>query len=139
MKRTLIVLLAVGAVLGSKLTLAPTTIAASNSSGAVAIADCRAHGRLTQSYSVAALENALATMPVDVKQYTDCYDVIQSGLQTALKTGHSGSSTSGGSGGSFLPTWLIVVIVLIALGAVTYAALVIRRRRGSDEPPSTSA
>lgn len=126
------VLLALGAGLGSQLVAAPASPAASSSSGAAAIADCRAHGRLTASYTVAELQNALATMPVDVKQYSDCYDVIQNALQQAIKNGgHSGSGSSGGSGGSFLPTWLIVVIVLLVLGGITYAALAIRRRRAA--------
>ena len=126
MKRLLALLLAVAAASTATLVLAPPTLA----SGAAAIADCRAHGRLTQTYSIADLQNALATMPVDVKQYTDCYDVIQTALQNALKgKSETGSSGSGSSGGSFLPTWLIVVIVLLALGGITYGALTVRRRR----------
>jgi hypothetical protein len=121
--------------------------AACSASGALAagltpITDCQAHGRLTQSYTVAQLEHALATMPADVKQYTDCQDVITTALNAALKTGKSpGSASSGSSGGSFLPTWLIVVIVILLLGAATFAAIAIRRRRspggGHGQGPAT--
>lgn len=100
------------------------------SSGATVIADCNAHGKLTRSYAPAALQNALATMPVSVKEYSDCYDVIQKALlgQVGAK---QGASTGGGSGGSALPTWLIVVIVVLALGAATLGALSLRRRRSA--------
>ncbi len=97
------------------------------------ITDCQAHGKLTQSYTVAQLEHSLATMPADVKQYTDCQDVITTALNAALKTGKSpGSASSGSSGGSFLPTWLIVVIVILLLGGATFAAISVRRRRNPE-------
>src|SRR5947209_5193343 len=76
------------------------------------VTDCNTHGKLTRHYSVPQLRNALATLPADVKEYTDCYDVIQRAL--LLQVGGSshgggsdrkgGSSPGGGSGGSFLPT-----------------------------------
>jgi hypothetical protein len=104
--------------------------AAAPTSGAPVIADCRLHGRLTQTYSIAQLENALATMPIDVQQYTDCEDVIRTALNDALrKAGTSGSTTGGGSGGSFLPTWLIVVIIVLVLGALGFAVAAYRQRR----------
>ena len=70
-------------------------------------------------------------MPADVREYTDCYDVIEkqlfAQLGTSSSTGTGGSGSS--SGGSVLPTWLIVVIVVLALAALTFGALAIRRRR----------
>jgi hypothetical protein len=99
------------------------------------VADCNSHGHLTQTYTVAALKNALSTMSADVKEYTDCYDVIQRALLAQLSGSHQNGNGSGsGSGGSFLPTPLIVVLVLLALGAVTFGAVAIRRR-GSGGPP----
>jgi ABC-type phosphate transport system substrate-binding protein len=97
--------------------------------GSAALADCNAHNTLTHSYSTAALQNALATMPADMKEYTNCYDVIQH----ALLGGGPGSNngTGSGSGGSFLPTPVLVVLVLLALGGATFGAVTVRRRRSS--------
>jgi hypothetical protein len=93
------------------------------------VSDCNAHGRLTETYTPRQLQTALSTMPADIKEYTDCYDVIQRALVAAVG-GHrvSGSKDSAGSGGSFLPTPVIVVIVILALAAATFGALALRRR-----------
>jgi hypothetical protein len=110
--------------------------AASGGTASQAITDCNDHGKLTQQYSSEVLRQALAQMPADVREYTDCFDVIerqlfkQLGTSTATPTG---TSTSG-SGSSFLPTWLLVVIVLLALAAITFGALALRRRGQTDEP-----
>jgi len=94
------------------------------------ITDCNATGHLTQQYSATQLRAALATLPADVKEYTDCYDVIQRALLTALgSAGHGGGSGGGGSGGSFLPVPVIVVIVLLGLGGAGYGLFAARRRR----------
>jgi cytochrome c biogenesis protein CcdA len=130
------------------LSAAAPVVAAAQSSGSAqqALTDCNDHGALTGHYSADALRNALASMPADMREYTDCYDVIEKQLFAQLGT--SSSSGSGGSGsssgGSVLPTWLIVVIVVLALAALTFGALAIRRRRlemtdamdagGSDSP-----
>jgi len=104
-------------------------------SAGAALSDCQRNGKLTHAYSVADLQKALATMPVFQKEYTDCYDVIQTGLQDALKGIKPPVTATGGPGGSFLPTWLIVVLVLLALAAATFGAVEVRRRRG---PPGAS-
>jgi hypothetical protein len=106
------------------------------SSGYTAVlADCNAHGELTQSYTIQELEGALVNMPADMKQYTNCADVITRAQQQALannsKSYHPDASATVGSSGSFLPTWLIVVLVVLALVGVTFAALAVRRRRES--------
>src|SRR5438067_11391697 len=77
-----------------------------------AVADCNAHARLTSHYTIAALRSALETMPVEIKEYTNCGDVIQRALLAELGALH-GRSGSGGGGGSFVPTWLIVVLGLL--------------------------
>src|ERR1700751_1379262 len=105
---------------------APAVAAAQSGggTGAQAITDCNDNGTLTGHYSADALRNALANMPADVREYTDCYDVIEkqlfAQLGTSSSTGTGGSSSS--SGGSVLPTWLIVVIVVLALAALTFGA-----------------
>jgi hypothetical protein len=93
------------------------------------ISDCNTHGRLTQRYSVAQLRTALNTMPADVKEYTDCYDVIQRTLLAQLGGAHTGGGGDSGSGSAFLPTPLIVVLAVLALAALGFAAVALRRRR----------
>jgi hypothetical protein len=101
-----------------------------------AVADCNAHAQLTRTYTAKQLQNALATMPADIKEYTDCYDVIQRALLAQVSGRQAGGSRdSHGSGGSFLPTPVIVVIVLLALAAATFGALALRRRAGGGGGP----
>ena len=100
------------------------------------IGDCNAHGKLTRSYSVAELRTTLATMPADVKEYTDCYDVIQHAMLSQLSEskagGSGGAGGSAGSGSSFLPSWLIVVLVLLGLSGLTLGAVAVRRRNAQS-------
>lgn len=96
-----------------------------------AVADCVAHGGLTHSYTAAQLQNGLTTMATDIKQYTDCYDVIQQALLAKLgRLPSSGAAPSGGSGGSFLPTPVIAVLIALALAAAGFGAVALRRRSG---------
>ena len=109
---------------------APAASAAGAAGSSQVITDCNSHGQLSRQYSVGALRGALATLPADVKEYTDCYDVIQRALLTQVGgSKHTGSGSGGsGSGGSFLSTPLIVVLVLLALGGGGFAAAAARRR-----------
>lgn len=120
------------------LSLAAPMVAAAASSDTPqqAISDCNDHGTLTATYSASTLRAALAQMPVDVKEYTDCYDVIERQLFKQLGKSAPGSANTGSSSGSsFLPTWLIIVIVVLALAAVTFGAIAIRRRSGGPGGP----
>lgn len=124
--------------LACALSLAAPMVAGAASSGtpSQAISDCNAHGRLTASYSADVLKSALAQMPSDVKEYTDCYDVIERQLFKELGSSGAATSPTSSSGSSFLPTWLIIVIVVLALAAITFGAVAIRRRsRGPGDPP----
>jgi hypothetical protein len=117
---------------------APAVAAAASDTPQAAIADCNATGKLNAQYSTETLRAALAQMPADVKEYTDCYDVIERQLFAQLGQTQPGTTTAtSNSSSSFLPTWLIVVIVLLALAAVTFGALAIRRR--SAEPEGAQA
>lgn len=89
-------------------------------------ADCNANGRLTGHYTPAQLRQALATMPADTKEYTDCYDVIQRTLLSQL--GQLKGSGSGGSGSSFLPTPVLIVLIVVVLGGAALATVALRRR-----------
>jgi hypothetical protein len=119
--------------LGCVLSLAVPVVAGAATSGtpSQAISDCNAHDRLTAYYSPSVLRAALAQMPSDVKEYTDCYDVIEQQLFKELGKQASGTATApSSSSSSFLPTWLIIVIVVLALAAITFGAIAVRRRGG---------
>jgi hypothetical protein len=111
-------------------TLAVPAAGASGQPGPVA--DCNAHGQLTHAYSAAQLRSGLNTMPADIKEYTDCYDVIQRQLLGQLGKPEPGAapapSSDSSSGGSFLPTPVIVVLVVLILVAAGFGALALRRR-----------
>src|SRR3954470_3015904 len=77
------------------LTLVPAATALA--SGAAAIRDCTDDGVLEGHYSQRELRNALATMPSDVDEYTNCRDVIRRAGFGASAGGKSG----GGGGGEF--------------------------------------
>jgi hypothetical protein len=130
------------AIVCALLALAPVAVGASSNGGAqAAIADCNDHQALTQHYSAATLREALAIMPAAVREYSNCYDVIEKALlaEVGTSSGSQSATTGSSSGGSVLPTWLIIVIVILALAALTFGALAIRRRRvegpgGPDSP-----
>ena len=113
--------------------LAGTATASASGIGAPVIADCQAHLRLTRHYTTAQLRNALATLPVDVEEYSNCEQVIEAALTNA---GGKGANNGAGSnsGGSFLPTPVIVVLVLLVLAAVTFGAVSVRRKSGGQGP-----
>lgn len=90
------------------------------------VADCSAHGKLTRHYSVSQLRSALATMPADVAEYTNCPDVIRRALLAAI--GPINGSGSGGGGGSFLPGWVIAVLVVLVLAGAATGVMALRNR-----------
>jgi predicted PurR-regulated permease PerM len=130
------------AIVCALLALAPTVVAAtSGGTPQQAIADCNANQALTKQYSAATLRQALATMPAAIREYSNCYDVIEKQLLAQLGSSSTGGgTTTSSSSGSVLPTWLIIVIVILALAALTFGALAIRRRRveGPDGPDTPS-
>jgi hypothetical protein len=109
---------------------APAALAAGSSNP---VADCNAHATLTHHYSVDQLRKALSSMPADIKEYTNCYDVIQRALlaQLGKSQPNSPNTSNSSSGDSFLPTPVIVVLVVLILAAVTFGAVALRRRRGA--------
>ena len=125
MKRLVLLFAAVAA---ASAPLAGTLPSAAQASGlSPAVADCNTHNGLTGHYSVAQLRTALATMPADIKEYTNCYDAIQQQLLAQL-SGVKGKGGSGQGGGSFLPTPVIVILALVVVGGAGFAAYAYRQR-----------
>lgn len=118
-------LIALGFVLLSSLAAAAPAGAAGLSPPA---ADCYAHTHLTRTYTAAQLRNALATMPADIREYSDCYDVINRAL--LQKIGKLSGGGSSGSGGSFLPVWLIALLAALVVAGAGFGAVALRHRRG---------
>jgi hypothetical protein len=104
-----------------------------------AVADCNTHGQLTQQYSLQQLRGALVNMPPPVKEYTNCYDVIQRQLLSQLSSSQTGGSgSSKGSGGSFLPVPVIIVLAALLAVAAGYTTLAVRRRGSGGGGPDAS-
>jgi hypothetical protein len=94
------------------------------------VADCYAHQRLTRSYTETQLRRGLATMPAYIREYSDCYDLLNRAL--LQKIGKLPGGDSAGGGGSFLPSWLIVLLIVLVAGAGGFGAFALRNRgRGS--------
>ena len=124
--RRLLAILALGWLLGL---LSATPASAAGLSPPVA--DCQLHGHLTASYTAAQLRNGLSTMPAYVREYSDCYNVLQQAL--LQKIGHL---KNGGSsdGSSFLPTWLIVVLAVLVVGGAVLGIVAVRNRGSGPDP-----
>lgn len=133
MRRVLTWIGLAGVVAASAITF--LAVPAMAASGSAAVTDCNAHGRLTRTYTPQELQTALSTMPADIKEYTDCYDVIQRALVAEVGSHHVSGSKDSSSSGSFLPTPVIVVIVVLALVAATFGGLALRRRSTGDGGP----
>ena len=96
------------------------------------IADCNSHGQLTQRYSVTQLHTALATMPPEVQEYTDCYNVIQNQLQAQVAGRKVDPTNTSGGGGGGLSTPLIIVLVVLVVGGGALAGVALQRRGGAS-------
>jgi hypothetical protein len=116
-------------------TLAVSLPAAAQAVGNPVINDCEHNPQLTQQWSLSQLEHALKVMPADIKEYSDCYDVIHEAILKDRRAG--GGGTGSGSGGSFLPTPVIVILVILVLLALGFAAMALRGRRSAagGRPP----
>jgi hypothetical protein len=100
------------------------------------VIDCNAHARLTRRYTIAQLQAALATMPAEVREYTDCADVIQRQLLAQLARVPAARDGAARPGGSLVPVWLIVLLAVLLAGVAGFGALAVRerRRRPRDTP-----
>jgi hypothetical protein len=73
--------------------------AAAWASGTAVIKDCTDDGVIQGHYSQQDYKNALANLPTDVDEYTDCRDVIKR-AQLGGTGGKGGPGAPGGTGGS---------------------------------------
>lgn len=107
-----------------------------------AVTDCTAHNQLTHTYTLGELRGALATMPPAIREYTNCFDVIQRQLLAQLgQTKPGGGGSGSGSGGSFLPVPVIIILGVLVLATAGFTVMAVRRRDSADddgppEPPS---
>ena len=68
--------------------------------GAAVIQDCLNHSHLTRHYSQRAYDEALAELPTDVAEYSDCPNLIrQARLAAASGLSGGGGGNAGGGGG----------------------------------------
>jgi hypothetical protein len=67
--------------------------AAAHAGAAEVIRDCTLDGRLSGSYSQKELRSALANLPSDVDEYTNCRDIIRA---AQLSAGSNGGAAGGG-------------------------------------------
>ncbi len=102
-----------------------------------AVADCNAHARLTSHYTAGQLRSALNAMPADIKEYTNCYDVIQKALLAQIGSIGGNGGDSGGGGSSFLPTPLLIVLVVLVVAAIGFGILALRQRSRSSSSSSS--
>ena len=93
-----------------------------------AVVDCHAHSALTRHYSPSELRLALAQMPPDITEYTDCYDVIERQLLAELGSKKLTDANGGGSGGSFLPAPVLIAIGVLVVAAAGLGVAALRRR-----------
>ena len=66
------------------------------SRGAQVIRDCLAHDRITHSYTVQDYRDALRQLPTDVREYSDCGDVIRRAELAAAGGGSQSSQAASG-------------------------------------------
>jgi hypothetical protein len=75
-----------------------SSVASTASDGQRVIRDCSSDGQIDGKYSQAAYKYALAHMPSDLAEYTNCADAIRQ-AQAAAAGGHGSSGGGGSTGG----------------------------------------
>jgi hypothetical protein len=109
--------------------LCPSASVAAQPSLPAPVTDCNSHGRLTHAYSAQQLRYALNHMPSDIKEYTDCADVIRNALLADIHPHGGAVSSSSSSGGGFLSTGVIIALIVVVVGGGGFVAVASRRRR----------
>jgi hypothetical protein len=71
-----------------------------HASGDAAIKDCANDGKLDKTYSTSDLADAIANLPADVDEYSDCRDVLRRAQLGGGGSSGGGSSSGGGATGA---------------------------------------
>lgn len=66
-------------------------------SGDAVIRDCAQHGKLTKTYTQAQYADALANLPADLDEYSNCRQVISAAKRKASLGGTTGTTGGGGT------------------------------------------
>jgi hypothetical protein len=77
------------------LLLAGALASAAHASGADVIRDCTLDGQLNKTYTAKEIADALAHLPADVDEYSDCRDVLR---RAQLRAASGGKDKNGGGG-----------------------------------------
>jgi hypothetical protein len=86
-----------GAFVASVLAVACVAPATALASGTAVVTDCAQDSKLDKTYTAKEYKDALANIPTDVDEYTDCRDVIRRAQLAAAGAGKSSGSGDGGS------------------------------------------
>lgn len=81
------------------LVLALACAGEAHASASDVLRDCTDDGRLQRTYTQQELRQALATMPSDVDEYTDCRDVIRAAQLAGAGGSDGGAGSAGGGAG----------------------------------------
>jgi hypothetical protein len=142
-------LLIVMAVLGFGVSAPGPASAAERPCSQLVLADWSDNGRIDRVYPLSCYEEAIATMPTDIRDYTNAHDVIDRALTNAVRAQRAAPAEEpqgldaqsavpiDASGGLRVPIPVLVVFGLV-LGLLTAGALTGVRRRallGRKEPP----
>jgi hypothetical protein len=107
-----------------------TSLAGSGSAQAMSgcsarvVADWRSNGRIDHTYPVRCYQEALASLPEDLRIYSSAQSDITRALQNRVRAEAAPKAASTGGGGSHLSPYLVALISLgLALGAASVAAI----------------
>jgi hypothetical protein len=125
------------AIVATVLLTAAPAIGASACATAV-LRDWSEDGLVGPKYSLPCYEEAIDSLPTDLRDYTDAEDVIGRALTSAVRTSNPAQSDAGASAGvASTPLALVglagVTLFVLSAGGLGYVA---RRRRGLGEPGS---
>jgi hypothetical protein len=88
------------------------------------VADWRADGHLNRAYPVQCYQEALASLPEDLRIYSSADSDITRALQNRIRAEATPKAAAAGAGGGHVSPYLVVLIsVGLALGAASVVAI----------------
>ena len=88
-------------------------------------------GRVDRTYQLHCYEDAVQSLPTDLRDYTDAEEVIQRALQSALRRGGTVERGAGAASASSRPSALVPALGAAALAALAGGGLWYARRARS--------